>query len=686
MPRDIPIGNGRLLINFDSRYHLRDFYYPRVGGANHSGGHPFRFGVWCEGQFGWVHDDDWQITLDYDGETLVTQVRLHSDRLQLTLNCNDVVDFHETIYIRRIQVQNHADHPREVRLFFHHDFHISDFEVGDTASYYPQLNAVVHYKGPRYFLVNARTEKGEGLSDYATGIKEMQGHEGTWRDAENDGELGKNPVAQGSVDSTVAVSSMVNGNASTTIHYWMCVGTSYQDVVQLNNLTLDKTPGALIHRTAAYWRLWATKDGYEFNGLSEEIVKLYYRSLLILRTQIDDGGAVIAANDTDITQFARDTYSYMWPRDGALVAHALDVAGFDSLSLDFFKFCRPLITKEGYFLHKYNVDGSAGSSWHPWLADGHPQLPIQEDETALVLWSLWKHFDKFRDVESIKPLYRDLIIRGGDFLASFMDLDHDLPFASYDLWEERHGVHAWTVGAVYGGLLAAANFAQAFGEVQEAERYRAAAETIRTGVDKTMWRPEANRFVRMVNFDKEGALQIDWTLDASMAGLVFFGMYDARDPKIESTAQALYDRLWIKTGVGGMARYENDYYHQISQDIDNVPGNPWYICTLWIAQYYIARATTEEELEKALPILQWVVDHAFPSGVLPEQVHPYTHAPLSVSPLTWSHASYVTTVVEYLDKKSELALCPTCGQPLFTKEREKLQKDRAHKAMADAQP
>src|SRR4051812_33949692 len=124
MPRDIPIGNGRLLINFDSRYHLRDLYYPSVGGANHSAGHPFRFGVWCEGQFGWVHDDDWQITLDYDGETLVTQVRLHNDRMQLTLDCNDVVDFHETIYVRRIQVQNHADHPREVRLFFHHDFHI----------------------------------------------------------------------------------------------------------------------------------------------------------------------------------------------------------------------------------------------------------------------------------------------------------------------------------------------------------------------------------------------------------------------------------------------------------------------------------------------------------------------------------------------------------------------------------
>ena len=26
-------------------------------------------------------------------------------------------------------------------------------------------------------------------------------------------------------------------------------------------------------------------------------------------------------------QFARDTYSYIWPRDGALVADSLDLAG-----------------------------------------------------------------------------------------------------------------------------------------------------------------------------------------------------------------------------------------------------------------------------------------------------------------------------------------------------------------------
>jgi hypothetical protein len=49
MPRDIPVGNGPLLVNFDLRHQLRDLYWPHVGQENHTAGHPFRFGVWVEG-------------------------------------------------------------------------------------------------------------------------------------------------------------------------------------------------------------------------------------------------------------------------------------------------------------------------------------------------------------------------------------------------------------------------------------------------------------------------------------------------------------------------------------------------------------------------------------------------------------------------------------------------------------
>ncbi len=106
----------------------------------------------------------------------------------------------------------------------------------------------------------------------------------------------------------------------------------------------------------------------------------------------------------------------------------------------------------------------------------------------------------------------------------------------------------------------------------------------------------------------------------------------------------------MRTSVGGYARYQNDYYQQVSQDITNVPGNPWFICTLWMAEYAILAAKTRDDLKRAADLITWVVEHALPSGVLAEQVHPYSGAPLSVSPLTWSHAALVVAVQAYVAK------------------------------------
>jgi glucoamylase len=43
---------------------------------------------------------------------------------------------------------------------------------------------------------------------------------------------------------------------------------------------------------------------------------------------------------------------------------------------------------------------------------------------------------------------------------------------------------------------------------------------------------------------------------------------------------------------------------------------------------------------------------------LAEQVNPYTNEPLSVAPLTWSHATVVLAVNEYLAKREALRRAP----------------------------
>src|SRR5207253_3598765 len=68
-------------------------------------------------------------------------------------------------------------------------------------------------------------------------------------------------------------------------------------------------------------------------------------------------------------------------------------------------------------------------------------------------------------------------------------------------------------------------------------------------------------------------------LDAALAGLWLFEMYAPDDPRVTSTMEAVRERLWVNSPVGGVARYENDPYERVSHDLANYPGNPWFVCT-----------------------------------------------------------------------------------------------------------
>ena len=431
MPRDIPIGNGNILIAFDKDYLLREFYFPHVGLETHTRGEAFRFGVWVNGQFSWI-PNGWRINRDYLDDSLVTNVELVNDALKLRILANDLVDFHEDIYLKKLTVENLANEERDVRLFLAHDFHIYGNEIGDTAAYRSEINSLLHYKGERYFLVNIFANKKWGIDQFATGNKETGAFEGSWKDAE-DGVLGGNPIAQGSVDSVIGIPLRLPPGAKDTCFYWICAGKNWAEVKALNESIRKKTPEVIYKRTLDYWKLWVDKESLNDTPFSQKINRLYKRSLMVCRTQIDNAGSIIAANDSDSVNFNRDTYSYMWPRDAALVANALDLAGYFDITRNFFNFCVKIIEKEGYFLHKYDSVGALGSSWHPWVKDKKLQIPIQEDETALVVWALWRHYDIYKDIEFIKPLYRPLIKRAADFMMNYRDAKTGLPLPSYDL-------------------------------------------------------------------------------------------------------------------------------------------------------------------------------------------------------------------------------------------------------------
>lgn len=646
--RDIPVGNGCLLVNFDDKYQIRDIYFPHVGQENHTEGFPFRFGVWAKGEFSWIASDDWQHDLEYLPETLVTRVTLVNERLQVSLTCNDTVASHDNIYLRRIAVRNNANERREIRLFLHHDFRIYENKVGDTAFYDPETSSLIHYKKHRYFLINTQPN----FDAFATGRKAFRQNEGTWRDAE-DGELHGGAITEGSVDSTIALHVTLDAGAVHEIFYWIAAGTTHTEVAELNRHIIERGPAEFLEYTSNYWKAWVNKNPIDFGGLSSRIVDLYKRSLLIINTQVDDGGAILAANDHDVTIRATDHYSYLWTRDGAFVANALDAAGYGEIARSFFDLCCRIIHERGYFLQKYNPDGTVASGWHAsWDASAKkPMLPIQEDETALVLWALWQHYDRYRDIDFAHRCYRRLVVKAGNFLSLYRDETTGLPLPSWNLWEDRRGIHTFTCSTVAAGLRAAANFARLFDENDRALNYETAADEIVTAMREHLYSKEHGRFLRGLNASGTDSLTPDATVDASLFGVFYFGCFTTDDEVVTKTMSAIEEKLFNSGEGGGVARFEGDGYMRAS---DEITGNSWIITTLWLAEYTIAAAKSVAELQRAVDILEWVVGRAFHSGVLSEQIDPLNGNALSVSPLTWSHSSFVATVHSYLIKRSSL--------------------------------
>jgi GH15 family glucan-1,4-alpha-glucosidase len=654
MPRPLVVGNGKMLINFDNRLNMRDLYYPYVGEANHIGGFFSRMGVWVDDTFSWCNSAEWHIKMGYLKDSLVSHVVAWHEELQLELHIHDAVHQRDTIYMKQIKITNKKDTTREVRLFLHQDISINELSVGDTAVYDPSLHVLYHYKKEVYVLTNGSVEENEhqqaeGIYQFSAGVKRFNHAEGTWRDAE-DGELSNHPVAQGSVDSVVSFRTVISPHKTNRIHYWLCVGKNYTEVKALNRYVLESSPDALLHRVKVYWQHWANKSNRSYANLPASVIDLYKRSLLTIRTQTDQHGAFLAANDTDILLFNRDHYSYMWPRDGALIAYALILAGYQSMVNPFFRFCADVLTEEGYMLHKYNPDGSIGSSWHPFIHENEIHLPIQEDETALIVFALWKHYETFNNIEYVQPLYASLVRPAARFMLEYMSTDLDLPKPSYDLWEERRGIFTFTASSVYAGLKAAASFAQLFGDEKRYQVYLNGAERVKRGILKHLYCKEKGRFLRGISLSETGEIIKDDTLESSIYGIFEFGVLPATDERVQQTIAMLKKSLRVKTSVGGYARYYNDYYFQRSTDLNNIPGNPWIICSLWYTEHLIETATSLEELKKAVKDLEWVKEHTMETGILPEQLDPHSGDPLSVAPLTWSHSTYVLTVNKYIAK------------------------------------
>ena len=657
MPKAVTLGNGRILVGLDKRAQVRDFYFPYVGLENHvSGHHVHRVGVWVDGNLRWFDDPSWNISVDCDVDTGACLISARNEFLGVQLNLSDVVYNEKDIFIREITVLNLVDRKRELKVFFGQQFRISESRRGDTGYYDPRCRAIIHYKGNRAFLINLR--RGDFIfNEYSVGLFEIEGKEGTHMDA-LDGKLSKNPIEHGSVDSVLGITLVLEAKSKDTIHYWITVGKSIKEVQMLNTYVIITSPQYLMKTTNDFWNAWVNRQNFSFYGLDDSVINLFKKSLLIIRAHADNGGAIIASCDSDMLQHGRDTYSYMWPRDGAITALALARSGSFNTARRFFNFCNDIVAEEGYFMHKYLPDGSLGSSWHPWIRDGNTELPIQGNETALVLYALWEYYKLSKDLEFVENIYNSLIRRSGEFLMNYTYKDTDLPYPSYDIWEEKYGIASYTCTTTYGALIAASEFANLLGKEDSAKKFKDAAEKLKIATLKYLYCDDIKMFCKLVNIH-DGKIHYDKTIDmSSFYGAFKFGMLPVSDKRVEDSLKTIESSLSLQQGILGVPRYVNDNYYRTGPF---APSNPWFITTLWRAQYYIAKAENEEDMKIVKDCFEWVTKYALPSGVLSEQLNPFTGDQLSAAPLTWSHAEFVNTVIDYLNKLETFGVCNACS-------------------------
>ena len=635
MGRPVVLSNGQLFVGLDENGLVHDFYYPYVGLENltNARSSQHKIGVWVDGQFSWTDDGSWQANVDFEDDALISDIHLSSDTLQLKLHLKDFIDSEHNAFIRHINIENCASSDRDVRLFMHQVFEISRDGRADTALYVPDEHYLLDYKGRYCLLIAGKFNDGGDFDQYAVGNYGIEGKAGTFKDAE-DGILSDNAVEHGGVDSVIRFQRHLAAGESTLVNYWIVAASSQSDAQLVHKHFKQKDMTDHLPKVRAHWRQWLQEGDVD---LPKDHLRSLQHSLLVVKAHCDNRGSVLASGDSSIFNYGRDYYCYCWPRDAAYALWPLIRLGHFQEARQFFAFARDTMHKDGYLMHKYQPDRAIGSTWHPLVHGRRKELAIQEDETASVLFIIGEYYETSKDLELIESMYHSFVAPCANFMAQFIDDETGLPHATYDLWEEKFLTSTYTVCTVIAGLQAAAKMATLMEAPDDAIRWKRAADGIRDNLGKLY---QDGYFVKGFLLQADGTIEYDHTLDISnLYGPYMYAGLRLDDERLTSTAKHVEERILNQSPSGGVLRYENDNYFLTKREFK---GNPWIVSTLWLAQYYASLG----EYEKAQPLLQWALDRELPSGILGEQFDPATAAPVGVTPLVWSHAEMINTILD----------------------------------------
>ena len=654
LARTILAGNGSLLATSDRFGSLRELYAPFVSPDHQILRRPARIAVAIDGAVHWV-EDHFESRLGEGGDAPIADLALTGENLGLELWIEIVADAHRNVLIRRVQVTNRSGSHRDARLLFHHDLRLlAAAEPRETARLDPLSGALIHQAGRSVAMIGLETSAGAGVALWKVAEREADTDPGA--ESLGSGARIEGPhEAHGRVDSIVAAAMTLAPGASSLVSAWIALSDSVRGAREIEESLRRSGIGGALGATRSHWNLWIGQGARDLPDLPEDVQTLYHRSLALVRIHQMPGGAIVAgveppaAANPDSGLPGRPDPRVCRHRDAAQAADALGRAGYTAHTRRYLEYAARAAAEHGLLPSETDALGapSAGRS--------------DPAGVALAIWALARHFERERDAEFLGDAYRSLVTPGADALATTLDPDTQLP-PGPDFWGERDGFFASNASMTRAGLLAAARLAAALGESARARAWAGAADRIARSMTRHLLLPEWGRFARSVAREGRGT-RADATVDASLLTLGLWGEIEAEDARVRATVEAVRETLWVRTGTGGVARYERDPLYSVGSELAEVPGSPSIVATLWLASHAIRVARKTQDLDAARTLLLWCAARAEGWSGLPEQLHPYRGETKSACPSLLAHTWLVATVADYVERLRLLKRCDRCGAP-----------------------
>lgn len=621
MPEDVAlVGNDRILGRVKSNGVLEEVFFPSKGFHRHI--IRSQFGVYLERrrEMAWLADG-WTQTQEYLENTFIVETLFqHSAGLEARLL--DWTPAGHDVFIRYLEVRNLRASPQEIAIV-HAEASALEENTGDfgfNCAYINRQKRVLRYRGHPFdnareahccVLIGASPEPDEfqvGRS-YAEHGEEVD----AFLDA-RDGKLQGGSLCTGSPDGATSAylwRVTLPPGGSARIRVALAGGAHTREAEDRLRQAEAVSAPALLDETRRWWRGWIGRAEEKLKAIpTARLRRLARRSLLMLKLLQHEGGAIMAAPTL------HPDYRYCWPRDAAYMAWILSRFGYREEADRFFRWCAEAQNATGFWHQNYYTDGRPH-----WTA-------LQMDQIGTVLWALGEHVKQYADLALATELW-PMVHAAAEAMSAAADPGTGFLSSPQDLWEECGGTFTYTNAACAAGLRACAEMAGRVGQQLSRTEYLRAADRITRSIQTAM--VQDGRLLAELHPHRTHGSRDEYVQDISVVGAaVPYGLISPEWAPLRKAADGMA-HAFTSWPMGGIGRYPGDRFEG---------GNPWPLCSLWLAVYYVAAG----EGARAMPHMEWALEQVTSLGHFPEQLHHESGQLISALPLGWAHAWYLWLV------------------------------------------